>query len=70
MDETLDGVIIGSGHNSLACAVHLAAQGWKIGVFERAQVAGGAVKTGEYTLPGYSHDWAAMTLSLFAGIRR
>jgi len=67
MDETLDGVIIGSGHNSLACAVHLAAQGWKVGVFERASVAGGAVKTGEYTLPGYSHDWAAMNLSLFAG---
>ena len=29
MTEVLDGVIIGSGHNSLACAVHLAAQGWK-----------------------------------------
>ena len=30
-------------------------------------MAGGAVKTGEYTLPGYRHDWAAMNLSLFAG---
>lgn len=67
MDETLDGVIIGSGHNSLACAVHLAANGWKVGVFERAETPGGAVKTGEYTLPGYRHDWAAMNLSLFAG---
>ena len=66
MDETLDGVIIGSGHNSLACAVHLAAKGWKVGVFERATIPGGAVKTGEYTLPGYRHDWAAMNLSLFA----
>ncbi len=67
MDDTLDGVIIGSGHNSLACAVHLAANGWKVGVFERAGTPGGAVKTGEYTLPGYRHDWAAMNLSLFAG---
>lgn len=67
MDETLDGVIIGSGHNSLACAVHLAAQGWQVGVFERAAEPGGAVKTGEYTLPGFRHDWAAMNLSLFAG---
>jgi len=67
VSETLDSVIIGSGHNSLACAVHLAAKGWKVGVFERAAVPGGAVKTGEYTLPGYRHDWAAMNLSLFAG---
>jgi len=65
--DTLDGVIIGSGHNSLACAVHLAAKGWKIGVFERAHTPGGAVKSGEYTLPGFRHDWAAMNLSLFAG---
>ncbi len=36
-------------------------------VFEQASVAGGAVKTGEYTLPGFRHDWAAMNLSLFAG---
>jgi phytoene dehydrogenase-like protein len=36
-------------------------------VFEQAAVAGGAVKTGEYTLPGFRHDWAAMNLSLFAG---
>ncbi|MCK7611035.1 NAD(P)/FAD-dependent oxidoreductase [Roseibium sp. CAU 1639] len=67
MSETLDSVIIGSGHNSLACAVHLASKGWNVGVFERASEPGGAVKTGEYTLPGYRHDWAAMNLSLFAG---
>jgi phytoene dehydrogenase-like protein len=67
MTETWDSVIIGSGHNSLACAVHLAAKGWKVGIFERAGTPGGAVKTGEYTLPGFRHDWAAMNLSLFAG---
>ena len=67
MSETLDAVIIGSGHNSLACACHLAKRGWRVGVFEQAQTAGGAVKTGEYTLPGFRHDWAAMNLSLFAG---
>jgi len=67
VSETLDSVIIGSGHNSLACAVHLAAKGWKVGVYERSNTPGGAVKTGEYTLPGYRHDWAAMNLSLFAG---
>jgi phytoene dehydrogenase-like protein len=67
MSTTLDAVIIGAGHNSLACACHLAKRGWRVGVFEQAAEPGGAVKTGEYTLPGFRHDWAAMNLSLFAG---
>lgn len=67
MPENFDAVFIGAGHNTLAAARHLAAKGWRVGVFERASVAGGAVKTGEYTLPGFRHDWAAMNLSLFAG---
>ena len=67
MSETFDAVFIGAGHNSLAAALHLATCGWRVGVFEQADVAGGAVKTGAYTLPGFRHDWAAMNLSLFAG---
>ncbi|MFZ1482482.1 MAG: NAD(P)/FAD-dependent oxidoreductase, partial [Paracoccaceae bacterium] len=67
MAESYDAVLIGAGHNALACALHLAAKGWRVGLFEQATVAGGAVKTGEYTLPGFRHDWAAMNLSLFAG---
>lgn len=62
-----DAVIIGAGHNSLACAAHLAQRGWSVGVFEQAGVAGGAVKTLELTKPGFRHDLAAMNLSLFAG---
>lgn len=62
-----DAVIIGSGHNALACACHLVARGWKVAVYEQAETPGGAVKSGEYTLPGFRHDWAAMNLSLFAG---
>ena len=67
MSETPDAVIIGAGHNSLACACHLAKRGWRVAVFEQDETPGGAVKAGEYTLPGYRHDWAAMNLSLFAG---
>lgn len=62
-----DAIIIGAGHNSLACACHLACQGWTVAVYEQAAEPGGAVKTGAYTLPGFRHDWAAMNLSLFAG---
>ena len=67
MATDFDAVFVGAGHNALAAALHLAARGWRVGVFEQAAVAGGAVKTGEYTLPGFRHDWAAMNLSLFAG---
>ena len=62
-----DAIIVGAGHNSLACAAHLARKGWKTAIFERNPVAGGAVQTRELTLPGFRHDLGAMNLSLFAG---
>ncbi len=62
-----DAIIIGAGHNSLACAVHLLSKGWRVEIHEQAAVPGGAIKTQELTLPGFRHDWAAMNLSLFAG---
>jgi phytoene dehydrogenase-like protein len=62
-----DAVLIGAGVNTLAAALHLSARGQRVAVFEQADVPGGAVKTGDYTLPGFRHDWAAMNLSLFAG---
>lgn len=62
-----DAILVGAGHNSLACAAHLASKGWKTAIFERNQKIGGAVRTEEFTLPGFRHDFAAMNLSLFAG---
>ncbi|MEM5472355.1 NAD(P)/FAD-dependent oxidoreductase [Hoeflea sp. AS60] len=67
MQSEYDAIIVGSGVNSLACAVHLGAKGWRVGVFEQAETAGGAIKTLELTESGFRHDWAAMNLSLFAG---
>ncbi len=62
-----DAVVVGSGVNGLAAALHLGAKGWKVAVVERAEIAGGAVKTGEITRPGFRHDLYATNLSLFAG---
>lgn len=62
-----DAIIVGAGHNSLACAVHLISKGWTVQIVEKAEIAGGAIKSGEFTDPGFTHDWAAMNLSLFAG---
>ena len=62
-----DAIVVGAGHNGLACAVHLATRGWKVLVLEQAAVAGGAVKTAEITRPGFRHDMYAMNVGSFAG---
>ena len=67
MARTFQAVFIGAGHNALAAAMHMAVRGRRVAVFEAGPLPGGAVKTGEYTLPGFRHDWAAMNLSMFAG---
>lgn len=65
--ETCDAAFVGAGCNTLACAAHLAVKGWRVRVFERAEVAGGAMRTAEVTAPGFRHDLGAQNLVLFAG---
>src|SRR5581483_7699952 len=49
-------IIIGSGPNALSAAIVLAQAGLDVEVREAAPVAGGAVRSGELTLPGFFHD--------------
>lgn len=51
-----DAIITGSGPNGMAAAIYLQQKGLKTAVMERAAAPGGAVGTGELTLPGFSHD--------------
>jgi phytoene dehydrogenase-like protein len=51
-----DAVVIGAGPNGLVAANHLADAGWSVVVLEASTEAGGAVRTGEITIPGFRHD--------------
>jgi phytoene dehydrogenase-like protein len=58
-----DAVIIGAGHNGLACACYLARGGLKVKVLERRPRVGGAAVTEEFH-PGFRNSVAAYTVSL------
>src|SRR5919107_3426087 len=58
-----DVVVIGAGHNGLACAYYLAAKGLKVTMLERRPVVGGAAVTEEFA-PGFRNSTASYTVSL------
>ena len=51
-----DAIVIGGGPNGLVGANLLAERGWKTVVFEEQAEPGGAVKSAEATVPGFTHD--------------
>jgi phytoene dehydrogenase-like protein len=62
--ETYDAVIIGAGHNGLACAALLAKAGRSVAVFERASRIGGAAVSSTDEWPGYTLSLASYVCSL------
>lgn len=50
-----DVITIGAGHNGLITSAYLAQAGYRVGVFERRDIVGGAVSTKEI-IPGYQFD--------------
>ena len=50
-----DLIVVGAGHNALISAAYAAKAGYRVGVFERREIVGGAVSTVEH-VPGYQFD--------------
>lgn len=51
-----DAVVIGAGHNGLACACYLAKAGLGVAVFEEYSAVGGMTLTEELAAPGFWSD--------------
>lgn len=60
-------VVVGSGPNGLAAAVHLARHGVNVEVFEASDEIGGGTRSGELTLPGLTHDHCSAFHPMGAG---
>ena len=58
-----DTIIVGAGHNGLACAGYLARAGLKVKVLERRPVVGGAAITEEFH-PGFRNSVYSYAVSL------
>ncbi|HEV7661772.1 MAG TPA: NAD(P)/FAD-dependent oxidoreductase [Allosphingosinicella sp.] len=63
MKAQSDIVIVGAGHNALACGFYLAERGLKVTMVESRSVVGGAAVTEEFH-PGFRNSTAAYTVSL------
>jgi phytoene dehydrogenase-like protein len=59
-------LVIGSGHNGLVAAIHLARAGLGVTVLEAAPVPGGATRSQALTLPGFIHDLHAAFVPMTA----
>ncbi|MGE0709700.1 MAG: phytoene desaturase family protein [Planctomycetota bacterium] len=62
-DKRYDAVIVGGGHNGLACAAYLARAGRKVLVLERRHVLGGAAVS-EEVFPGFTFSVCSYVVSL------
>ncbi|MGH8241428.1 MAG: phytoene desaturase family protein, partial [Steroidobacteraceae bacterium] len=60
-----DVIVVGSGINSLVCAVVLARSGLRVCILERNEILGGCIRTEELTHPGFRHDTLSTLYPLF-----
>lgn len=62
--KSYDAIVIGAGHNGLACAALIAKSGRSVAVFERSSALGGAAVSETGVWPGYTVSAASYVCSL------
>ncbi|HJS25219.1 MAG TPA: FAD-dependent oxidoreductase, partial [Pyrinomonadaceae bacterium] len=54
--KPLDAIIVGAGPNGLAAGIELARAGKRVRIYEASDRVGGGARSGNLTLPGFTHD--------------
>ncbi|HUK41111.1 MAG TPA: NAD(P)/FAD-dependent oxidoreductase [Candidatus Acidoferrales bacterium] len=67
LSHAYDAVVIGSGPNGLAAAITIAQHGRSVAVFESQPTIGGGVRSGNLTVPGFTHDVCSAIYPLAIG---
>ncbi len=67
--DATDVAVVGSGINALVCGALLARAGVGVVVLEQSDVLGGAIRSAELTLPGFTHDVFSAWHPLFVASR-
>jgi len=62
-----DAIIVGSGPNGLSAAIAMQQQGLSVLLLEGKDTIGGGLRSGELTLPGFTHDICSAIHPLAAG---
>ena len=63
----VDAIVIGAGPNGLAAAIEIARSGRSVRVYEANATIGGGARSGELTLPGFTHDICSAVHPLASG---
>ncbi len=59
--ESFDIIVVGGGHNGLVAGAYLQKLGFEVCVIEQYPKIGGGVRSEEFTLPGFIHDFGSVT---------
>ena len=67
LHKSIDAIIVGAGPNGLAAGIELARAGKRVRIYEASDSVGGGARSGNLTLPGFTHDICSAVHPLAVG---